>query len=46
MKMILFLLTLGTLVLTGCQTVNDHQAARTPSGQIDWTYGGGAIGLP
>jgi hypothetical protein len=46
MKKILLLLAVTGLVMTGCQSTHGDNTARAQSNQSDWTYGGGAIGLP
>jgi uncharacterized protein YcfL len=46
MKKILFLLTLIALAATGCQSMNTNTTSQSQAHQVDWTRGGGAIGLP
>ena len=46
MKLFLLLISLLALAATGCQSPGENQAGHQAADRVDWTRGGGAIGLP
>lgn len=48
MKIILLMIGMVAMFVTGCQTMNPNNKpdAFQHSSGSDWTYGGGAVGLP